>query len=244
MSTRETKQTKTDFEKEFIENFQTLCCTRSALSVWTDFITVCACSIANSVDRTSAEAFEREKEYEECISRLGNKETVAAMLSHIVLALAENLRQDFLGSIFMKLGLGNHWKGQFFTPYHICEMMAEINLHDANKIVAEQGFISINDCCCGAGAMLIGAANALYKNGINFQRNALFVAQDVDRVAGMMCYIQLALLGCPGYVVVANSLTHPITGNALFPDRKDGQEFWFTPNYKIQAGKAHYANGG
>jgi hypothetical protein len=32
-------------------------------------------------------------------------------------------RCDFLGSLFMELDLSNHWRGQFFTPYHLCELI-------------------------------------------------------------------------------------------------------------------------
>ena len=44
-----------------------------------------------------------------------------------------------------------------------------------------------------------------------------------------MCYIQLSLLGCAGYVVVGDTLSNPIEGDVLFPDEKEGQEFWYTP---------------
>ena len=66
--------------------------------------------------------------------------------------------------------------------------------------------------------------------GINYQTQAVFVGQDIDRIVGMMCYIQLSLLGCPGYVVIADTLTNPLTGfSALRPCPKEGQEFWYTP---------------
>ena len=177
--------------------------------------------------------------YQECIDRLGGIDTASSMLSDVVMAFTTNPEQDFLGELFMSLNLGNHWEGQFFTPYHVCEMMAEINLHDASDIIEKQGFVSINDCACGAGATLIAAANVLRKHNVNFQHHALFVAQDIDRVAGMMCYIQLSLLGCPGYVVIADSITNPVTGNVLYPDKHDGQEFWFTPMYGMLAIKQH-----
>ena len=231
MSKENKKAIPVDHKKSFIEKFRTLCSARNVWEVWTDFITISACAIANSVDRCTAEAWDREQEYRKCESRLGGKDIAASMLSDVIMALTENPEQDFLGSLFMTLNLGNHWKGQFFTPYHICDMMAEINLHDASDIIEKQGFVSINDSACGAGAMLIAASNVLRKHKINFQQNALFVAQDIDRVAGLMCYIQLSLLGCPGYVVIANSITNPVTGNVLFPDKKEGQEFWFTPMY-------------
>ena len=45
----------------------------------------------------------------------------------------------------------------------------------------------------------------------------------------MMCYIQLSLLGCPGYVHVGNTLTDPMTGSTLFGDGKPST--WYTPMF-------------
>ena len=41
---------------------------------------------------------------------------------------------------------------------------------------------------------------------INYQQNAYFVAQDIDPLVAKMCYIQLSLLGCPGVVIIGNTL--------------------------------------
>ena len=97
----------------------------------------------------------REQEYVECIKRLGGTDKAAELLGVIVKTFEENPSQDFLGGLFIKLGLNNHWRGQFFTPYHICEFMAQIALMDANEEIASKGYVSICDCACGAGAMLI-----------------------------------------------------------------------------------------
>ena len=48
--------------------------------------------------------------------------------------------------------------------------------------------------------MMIAAANHLRRKNMNYHHHVLFIGQDVDRVAGMMAYIQLSLLGCPGYI--------------------------------------------
>ena len=77
-------------------------------------------------------------------------------------------------------------------------------------------------------------ANALKGKGVNYQQNAIFVAQDVDRTAALMCYIQLSLLGCPGYVIVGNTLTNPAVGSVLNPICQDGQEIWYTPMYATE----------
>lgn len=109
--------------------------------------------------------------------------------------------------------------------------MAAISSHELEEQIQNKGWVSVNDCACGAGATLIAMANTLKEHNVNYQNHALFVAQDIDRVAGLMCYIQLSLLGCPGYVVIADSLANPIVGSGLRPIQREGQEFWFTPMY-------------
>lgn len=40
-----------------------------------------------------------------------------------------------------------------------------------------------------------------------------------------MCYLQLSLLGCAGYVKIANTLTDPMRKN------DDINKYWYTPMY-------------
>ena len=220
-----------EYEKEFFKLFESLCMTRSSWRVWSDFITVSAISLSNAFEMDSERKAAREQEYVECIKRLGEIDKAAELLGVVVKAFEENPAKDFLGGLFIKLGLNNHWRGQFFTPYHICEFMAQIALMDANEEIASKGYASICDCACGAGAMLIAAANVLRANKINYQTQALFVAQDIDRIAGLMCYIQLSLLGCPGYVVIGDSIANPVVGELLMPFKMPGQELWYLPMY-------------
>ena len=219
-------------EKLFINTFDSLCYSRNSWQVWTDFITATACSLANTVDREGKIHDEREQEYEKCIERLGGVENAAKLFVYVVESLEENQEQDFLGNLFMKLNLGNHWKGQFFTPYCVCRTMAAITVDGVESTISNKGWASVNDPACGAGATLIAMANVLKEHNVNYQNHTLFVAQDIDRIAGLMCYIQLSILGCAGYVIIADTLCNPPTGKSvLFPQEKEGQEFWYTPMF-------------
>ncbi len=219
-----------NWEKEFLKLFDKLTYSRSAWQVWEDLMTVMACSISNAVDRTPDKFKRREEQYERSIKNLGGVEIPAQMLGIITMALEQNPDQDFLGKLYMSLNLGNHWKGQFFTPYNICQMMAEMNFDDGVQAEVERkGYISICDPCVGAGAMLIAAANVMRRAKFNFQTNAVFVGQDIDQIVAMMAYIQLSLIGCPGYIIIGNSITNPPTGHVLFPQNTEGQEVWITP---------------
>lgn len=218
-------------EKEFMDIFLSMCSSRSSWEVWADLMSAIACSLSNATDRSAEHYERREKEYADCIKRLGSVEAPAHILGIIVTALENNPEQDFLGKMYMDLNLGNHWKGQFFTPYSVSKMMADITIGNVDRQIEEKGYISICDPSCGAGSTLIAAANSMKRSKYNFQNHVLFVGQDLDRVVALMCYIQLSLLGCAGYICVGNTITNPLAGDPLFPQELESQELWFMPMF-------------
>lgn len=109
--------------------------------------------------------------------------------------------------------------------------LARIELGSTIPYQEEVLLISVNDPACGAGATLVAAANIFHRKKINYQTRVLFTANDIDRVVAQMCYIQLSLLGCAGWVAVANTISNPVCGDPLMPVEKPGQEFWYTPFY-------------
>jgi len=215
--------------KEFIKTFRTLTSRRSPYDIWSDFITMFACAISNSVDKTNFD--QREALYLQRINRYSKAEQklFPELAARTVFALEENLEQDFLGSIFMELGLGNTRRGQFFTPYNVCKLMAEMSGNDIVGVVRNDGYATINDSCCGSGAMLIANVNAakskLEKVCLNFQYHIMVTGQDIDPITVMMAYIQLSLMGVAGYFKVGNSLTEPMS------DSDSLENYWFTPMY-------------
>ena len=82
----------------------------------------------------------------------------ADLFAEMVNNLEKNPFQDFLGSMYMELGLGNDHAGQFFTPYNVCRAMAEITVPKDFPQFERPGYITINDPACGAGATLIVTA--------------------------------------------------------------------------------------
>lgn len=223
------KQSQTEFSKRF----EMLCRTKGSWEAWADFVTMSAITISNSLDREGETHDQREQEYLRIINRYSKPEQAIfpELFALMVKALDDDPEQDFLGDMFMSLNLGNHWKGQFFTPYNVCRMMAEMQIDGIESLVERQGWVSINDSCCGAGALLIAARNAMARRKIGYT-GALYVAQDIDRTAALMCYIQLSLLGCAGYVVVADSLLYPAVGpggSPLLISPTPEQEIWLMP---------------
>ena len=165
----------TDYQKEFLEVFKKLSYCRSSWDVWKDFLDMGCISMSNSVPALYRE--DREKEYLSIIGRYKKEEQelFPELFGYFVLALSENPAQDFLGEMYHKLGLEQEQKGQFFTPYHICHFMSEIQYAgvDAKAELAEKGYLSVSDPACGAGAMLIAFANVSREQGINLDRKSV-----------------------------------------------------------------------
>ena len=218
---------KGDYKKEFCALMDRFAFRYSRWQIWNDFLSLSALSLANVMPAPGKE--EREKLYLSIVGsyQKEDQEVFPKMLGLVVLALEENPEQDFLGSLYHHLGLQQEQKGQFFTPYDICRFMSGLQFagDEKEELLKEKGYISVNDPACGAGAMLIAFANTAKKHGINYQKHVLFVAQDIDRTAAMMCYIQLSLLGCPAIVIIGDSLAKPF----LHPDN----EVWHTPFFYL-----------
>ena len=210
--------------KEFIEAFKNLTQRYSRFQVWSDFVEMTACAISNACDYRFAT--EREELYRERSSRYEKKEfdQFVEMFSMTVIALHDNPEQDFLGEIFGLLNLNSEWHGQFFTPYHIGALMAQMQLPEKPDEDYSKDPITISDPCCGAGCLLIAFANEAAKKGINYQKRMIFYAQDIDRIAALMCYIQLSILGCQAVVKIGNTLTDPLTAKEELDDN-----IWLTP---------------
>ena len=148
----EEKKQKIDSKKEFLRVFNQLTNRHRSWDVWRDFIVMYACALSNPMDKQHYD--DREALYLRTIKKYNKQEQplFSELAAHTVMALEDNPEQDFLGSIYMSLNLGNQHNGQFFTPYHICELMAEVTMQDSVLKIEKEGYITINDPCCGAGA--------------------------------------------------------------------------------------------
>lgn len=171
--------------------------------VFSDFLemTVCALSLGQMEDRY----FEIIKSYNK-----DELQVFSSALAAVIIDMendGEGLK-DVFGDFFMEhISYGK--AGQFFTPEHICEMMALITIgeiRDGERIA---------DPCCGSGRTLMAAAR--------INRNARFYGADIDRTCTLMCLVNMCLNGMFGEVACMDSLTnqffsgwhvnpHPITG--------------------------------
>lgn len=145
------------------------------------------------------------------------------MLFHLVEELQRYAEYpvDVLGVIFHDLELHNKHKGQFFTPQNICDMMGKMSISKADKAIAERGYLTVCEPCCGSGAMILGFAKAMQECELDYQRQMVVTATDVDLKCVYMTYLQLSLYGIPAVVIHGNSLS------------MEEWSRWYTPVYLL-----------
>jgi len=107
---------------------------------------------------------------------------------------------DYLGEVYMQIASMSKSKvlGQFFTPFHICEMMARVQLGDIkpliNKAQTDNRRITIMEPCVGSGAMLLACKKVIIEEvGLCGLDHFEFYGQDIDPVCVKMCKIQMTL---------------------------------------------------
>lgn len=184
----------------------------SIYPLWRDFLVLAACTISNHVDM--AQWQKREDMYMKTIEKYDKDEAnkFAEMLALVIHGLSGSRKGDFLGELYMKLEISNRDVGQFFTPYDVSKMMAQMI-----GVEEKDGIITLNEPACGSGGMIIAYADVLHSKGINYQEKLRVVCNDLDYDVVKMAYIQLSLLGIDAIIMQGNTITLKMN------------EVWYTP---------------
>lgn len=202
---------------EIVKTIERLGHSRSYWQVFSDLIEVAAIMLSNAVDLRQRD--QREQRYMEVIRGYRREEIdlMAQAFGHIVLAL-ESGPHDVLGRVFHDLELHNKWNGQFFSPYNLCQGIAQMTVggpEDRDRLndqISEKGFITVLEPACGSGAMVIALAEAMQNAGRNYQQTMHVRAIDVDLKCVHMAYIQLSLLYVPAEIIHGNTLSGEVWG--------------------------------
>lgn len=194
---------------------------RHLWDVFADFVEMAALCVANAMPNRDWE--ERERRYLAIQNRYEPDER--ALFPRMFCSLVEGLEaepHDMLGTLFGELDLGNAARGQFFTPYHLCLLMADLTV-DQEMVarVERRGFVTAQEPAVGAGAMIIALAMAMKAKGLNYQQTVHVTATDVDSRAVHMAYLQFSLLHIPAVVILGNTIT------------LEEREHWYTPAHAM-----------
>lgn len=135
---------------------------------------------------------------------------------------------DYLGELYMRSETSNKHAGQFFTPYNISKMSAElsIDVQIVRRCMEEDKILTINEPSCGSAGMIMAALDVLYnRERFNIGRNLFVECSDIDSRCVHMAYLQLALAGVPAVVYRRDTL------------RMTTWERWETPALIMQWGR-------
>mgnify|MGYP000232899357 FL=1 len=202
----------------FKQTFRQLAPYRHRYEVFRDFVTMAACSLHNGIHKDEV----REEEYLQIIGQYkpDDQQAFPKLMAQLVAALDEEPR-DILGPLYMELEIANKDAGQFFTPPELSELMAQMTFAQELDKLATQAFITAGEPAAGAGGMILALVKVMISAGHNPAEKLWVQAIDVDRMAALMCYIQLSLWNVPAEVIVGNTLSWDI------------REVWYTPAHHL-----------
>lgn len=204
-----------------IKLFRQLSQRHGMYEVFFEFTKMSAISISNTFDKIHFE--ERENEFMRIKKKYTNDEMkkIHELFALLVEAM-ERKPGDILGEIYMELEISNKDAGQFFTPYHVAKLMAEMTLSDKEKQLENGGSATVYEPCVGGGVTIIALAHALMERGYNYQRQLKVICGDIDPNVLSMAYVQFSLLGIDAICE---------RRNALIDDKPS--DVWFTPFYSV-----------
>jgi len=202
----------------FKQTFKQLAPYKHRYEVFRDFVTMAACSLHNGIHKDEA----REEEYLQIIGQYkpDDQKAFPKLMAQLVAALDEEPR-DILGPLYMELEIANKDAGQFFTPPELSELMAQMTFAQELRKLETQDFITAGEPAAGAGGMIMALVKVMISAGHNPAEKLWVQAIDVDRMAALMCYIQLSLWNVPAEVIVGNTLSWDI------------REVWYTPAHHL-----------
>ncbi len=232
-----------DFKQEIIKRIQAMSGSQSVYNIFTDWIKMYALAISNSVEMNEKVFKRRENEYLGISGKYSKEELLK--FSELCAFLTEAFQsqyEDVLGYIYMHLEVSSKNLGQFFTPYHICRLMAQVS--GAHKLEDGQ-YIEVSEPSCGAGANIIAFVELLRERKINYQECVKVVCQDLDWNSVYMCYVQLSMYGVPAVVVQGDSLQNSYNGkydeHVLITPMLKQNDWILTAKKKVQHGIRHPA---
>ena len=158
-------------------------------------------------------------------------ETFGRAMGTLQLNVLDDPYSDLLGEFFMQ-EITKGQNGQYFTPTHVCDMMASMQCGNL-----EDGGSRVLDPACGSGRMLLSAAKLSHHN--------YFFGADNSNSCAKMAAINFFLNGLNGEVSWMNSLSmewyggwHINTnGVGIIPIEKVQSQIW-SEAPKVQKSKS------
>jgi hypothetical protein len=202
----------------FLKLFRETARYKHRYDVFRDFVIMAACSLHNSM----LHDVNLEQEYLEVINTYDQEDQhrFPHLLAHLVTIL-ESEPRDVLGPLYMELEIASKDVGQFFTPPDLSELMARMTFAGELDKLETQPFITVGEPAAGAGGMILALVKVMITAGHNPAEKLWVQCIDIDRLAALMCYVQLSLWNVPAEVIVGDTL------------RWEHREIWYTPAHYL-----------
>lgn len=190
-----------------------------------DLLNCGAIAISNQFDILQAE--KREETYKHIINKYDEEaqKLIVKLFGMIMERLTSQYYSnvgfdDYLGQLYMKSGTSNAKVGQFFTPYNVSKLCADMCIGGdiVNQCIEQDEIIRLAEPACGSGGMVLAAVDILYNRySLNISRNLFVECSDLDARCVNMTYLQLGLAGIPAVVHHRNTLS------------METYDTWYTP---------------
>ena len=217
-----------DHKKDIHRIFESCFTDRDYYTVLSDFFEMSAISIRNAVNLgKSREVYEQR--YKQIISKYSQEQfksfttALGLLITDIQKSMDDGSFADWCGEIYMDSHTSNARMGQFFTPYNVSRMMAQVSIQE--DVISQKldgnpdGVLPIYEPTVGAGGLIIAAVERLTQLHVNYAYNVFVDCGDIDARCVHMTYLVLSLLGVPAVVRKGDALRYQYT------------EAWFTPAY-------------
>lgn len=203
--------------QKFVKGLSGICSSKHADEVLRDFCELVFCALAKKASPWPEQQDQLEEQYMKVVGRYRDKDHVRAMPEFMALALGEfgNGGVDFLGEVAGEMGALDGRLGQFFTPYPVSRLMAEMNFQGVEDIIEQNGFVTVQEPAAGAGGMLLALADTIEQKGFDLETQVWVEATELSRSTFHMCYIQCAARGLAGRIINGNSLSLETYGVAF-----------------------------
>lgn len=209
-----------DYKKLFISNMEDLDRGKDTYTKFSDIMEMSYCAMAkqncymHSIHKAPYDKFVDdpevyEKRYMAIVAKY-DKEKIRNQLVAAVAAMINGINAggDFLGNVAGELSVLNANMGQFFTPFSLSKMMAQMTFDPS--IIDEKGYCTLQEPAAGSGGMVIAFAEVLKEQKYNLQQNLCCVAMELNNLSFFMCFLQLNILGIPARVIRMNTLSMEI----------------------------------
>jgi type I restriction-modification system DNA methylase subunit len=187
-----------------------------------------AIAISNKFDFRNYDS--REEKYKAIMNKydLETRKLICEIFAKIYMLLSNQISvgfNDYLGELYMRSETSSSKAGQFFTPYCVSKMCAEISIDQKtiDECIEKDKILTMHEPTVGAGGMVLALADVLYnKYHFNIARNLFIECGDIDIRCVHMTYLQLALAGIPAVIYHRDGLT------------LETWDRWETPAYIMQ----------